>query len=347
VNSYPDHTAAPSIFVPVPRFYPGQDAVRWKDLSPRLGVAYDLFGDGKTALKPTASHYVLGYAQRINPILTNRVNNRSWTDRDNDFFPDGDPLNPNRNGELGPGSNRDFTNPRINTFYDPDWAFGFGQRPANWEFSGSIQRELMPGLSVEAGYFRRVYTNFELESNRAVGPDDVDYFSVTVPVDPRPYCDNISVSSVTGGSTLGGSSEPWLTQVKFLGSYTLPYDVQVAATYQTFPGRERVANVTFRNAAVQPSLGRPLSATTSVLVNVIEPGTVYSPRLHQLDLRFTKMLNLGGTRLRGMLDLYNIFNDNTPLTFPAAFNPADPAAWERPGTILPARVFKLNLQLDF
>jgi hypothetical protein len=189
VNSYPDHTAAPSIFVPVARFYPGQDAVRWKNLSPRLGVAYDLFGDGKTALKASASHYVLregnGYAVRINPIQTNRVNNRSWTDRDNDFFPDGDPLNPDRNGELGPSSNRNFTNPSINTFYDADWAFGFGQRPANLEFSGSIQRELAPGLSVEAGYFRRVYTNFELESNRAVGPEDVDYFSVTAPVDAR------------------------------------------------------------------------------------------------------------------------------------------------------------------
>jgi len=155
------------------------------------------------------------------------------------------------------------------------------------------------------------------------------------------------VSTIASGSTLGGSTTPWQTQVKLLGSYTLPYEVQVAATYQTFPGPERIANVNFANAAVQPALGRPLSQTTSVLVNVIEPGTVYAQRLHQFDLRFTKILNVGGTRLRAMLDLYNVFNDNVGLTFTNAFNPANPAFWERPGVILPARLAKVGLQVDF
>ena len=30
----------------------------WKDFGPRLGIAYDLFGNGKTALKATLSRYV-------------------------------------------------------------------------------------------------------------------------------------------------------------------------------------------------------------------------------------------------------------------------------------------------
>src|SRR3989441_6741705 len=172
----PAQTGPPTVFVPVPKSYPANVATSWKDLSPRLGVAYDLFGTGKTALKASASRYVLragnGYALAINPMETNRLNPRPWTDTNGNFFPDGDPLNPDANGELGPSTNRDFANPHINTFYDPDWAFGFHKRPADWEFSTSVQHELVQGLSVNVGDLRRIYTNLELlykQAGRAKG----------------------------------------------------------------------------------------------------------------------------------------------------------------------------------
>ena len=440
-NHNPAINANPSIFVPVARSYPRQDVVSWKDVSPRLGVAYDLFGDGKTAIKASANRYVLRagnqYAKGIHPLDTNKSDARAWTDRNGNFFPDGDPLNPIANGELGPSTNRNFATGKISAFYDRAWAFGFGQRPSDWEFSAGVQRELQPGLSANVTYFRRVYTNFEARDNRAVGPTDYDTFCVTAPRDsrlpngggqqicgipdlkkekvgsidnvltaadnfgtrqqhwngmdatvnarlkgillqgglsvgktsvnecglasalpeaiyvsttqriPATQCDNISVSSAASGSVLGGVTEPWLTQLKFLGSYLLPYDFQVAATYQTLPGPMRTANVTFPNAAVQSALGRPLSQTTNVLINVIAPGTVYAERLHQLDLRVTKILNFGRTRLRANLDVYNALNNNAPLNFPAAFNPANPVLWERPGVIMPARLAKVSFQVDF
>jgi hypothetical protein len=441
-NDNPAQGGPPTIFAPVAKSYPAQNVARWTDLSPRLGVAYDLFGNGKTALKASASRYVLragnGYALAINPMETNRLNPRPWTDTNGNFFPDGDALNPDANGELGPSTNRNFANPRINTFYDPDWAFGFHKRPADWEFSTSVQHELLQGLSLNLGYFRRVYTDLELLYNQAVGATDVDYFCVTAPshpslpngggqqicgipdlkpskvgllnfittaadnlgtrrqhwdgvdltvdarlrgvllqgglsvgktsVDecdlvnaapnvlfrgsgveriPTSYCDKITVSSVATGSVLGGSTTPYQAQVKLLGSYLLPYEIQVAAAYQTFPGRERVANVTFPRAAIEPSLGRPLSQTSSVQVNVIEPGTVFTERLHQLDLRATKIFKVGGTRLRANLDVYNVVNDNTGLNYRTAFNPADPVAWEAPRVILPARSAKVSVQFDF
>ena len=353
-------------------------------------------------------------------------------------------MNPNRNGELGPSTNRDFANPHINTFFDQEWAFGFQTRPAQWEFSTSVQHELRQGLAVNVGYFRRVYTNLELLYNRAFGSADLDYFCVTAPVSaalpngggqqicgipdlkpstvgyqskiglqdnittradnlgtrtyhwdgidltadarlrgillqggmsvgkfsvnecglvgaapsfqfrgtgtervPTDYCDKITVSTVASGSVLGGSTTPWQAQVKFLASYLLPYQVNVSAAYQTFPGRERLANVTFRNPAVGPSLGRPLSQTASVLINVIDPGTVFGDRVQQLDLRASKLFNLGRNRLRANLDVYNIVNDNSGLNYPTAFNPANPKLWERPGVILPARSAKVSVQYDF
>jgi hypothetical protein len=38
--------------------FKGFEVQHWKDLSPRAGIAYDLFGDGKTALKASIARYV-------------------------------------------------------------------------------------------------------------------------------------------------------------------------------------------------------------------------------------------------------------------------------------------------
>ena len=35
-----------------------EDVPNWKDINPRVSVAYDLFGNGKTALKGSASRGV-------------------------------------------------------------------------------------------------------------------------------------------------------------------------------------------------------------------------------------------------------------------------------------------------
>jgi hypothetical protein len=128
-----------------------------------------------------------------------------------------------------------------------------------------------------------------------------------------------------------------------LGSYTLPYEVQVAATFQSFPGPERRAERVYTDAEIQPSLGRPLSATRQVRVNLIPPGTLYGDRINQLDLRFSKNLRLGGTRLKAMFDLYNTLNNNAGLFYYLTFD----ASWERPAIIMPARMAKVAFQLDF
>ena len=57
------------------------------------------------------------------------------------------------------------------------------------------------------------------------------------------------------------------TQVKFLGTYTVPkVDVQLAGTVVSSPGVELQANYVATNAVVQPSLGRPLTAAANAPV---------------------------------------------------------------------------------
>jgi hypothetical protein len=137
---------------------------------------------------------------------------------------------------------------------------------------------------------------------------------------------------------------PFLTNVKFAGSYTIPRaDVLVSGTFRSVPGPEIYANYTATNAVIQPSLGRVLSGGVANLpVTIVEPGTMYGERLNQVDMRVGKILHVGRTKTVVNLDVYNLFNANTVLTVNYAY-----ATWLRPTSILLARFAKIGVQFDF
>jgi len=190
-TSFPEQHVGPGPLVPTRNLtFPAQDNLAWHDLTYRTGLAYDVRGDGKTAIKVTFNKYLLGQTLNTlgsnpNPVNT-LVNsaNRSWTDNGN-YVPDCDLTNPIANGECGPTSPGTFGSTRPAEQYDPELLRGFGHRMANWEFSAGVQHELRRGLAVDIGYFRRIWGNFQVTDNLAVGPEDFTQFSLTVPADPR------------------------------------------------------------------------------------------------------------------------------------------------------------------
>jgi hypothetical protein len=432
-TGFPDQSIPPTQYVLVPRAVSGQVAVGWTDLSPRLGVAYDVGGNSKTVIKGSLNRYVLqdnvGRASTLNLIASNNSDTRRWTDSNNDYIVQGDPLNPSANGELGPSTNVNFGKPVGTTSYDPAWARGFGVRPYNWETSVGVQHELLPRVAMNAAYFHRAYGNFEVTDNRAVSASDYSPYCVTVPADPRlstigqqlcglfdlnpnkvgqisnvvtaasnygtqyerwngidltitarlpkvllqgglstgkttaDNCDIVTrypqvVSPTPPGSSFifaSGPSKsteychvetPFLTQVKLLGSYALPWDVQLAATFQSIPSRSLVANAVFTSAQIAPSLGRPLVAASTATINVIPPGTLYGDRTNQIDLRFAKTFRVRQTRLQGLIDLYNALNNNPVLLENTTYGSTG-AAWRQPLVILPPRLVKFGVQIAF
>jgi hypothetical protein len=171
--------------------------VAWKDFTPRLGVVYDVFGNGKTAVKASLNKYVLAYGLQglfgdgSNPVnLTTTSVTRSWTDNGagggiaKDFVPQCDLTNAAKNGECDKMSSTTFGQSIPSASVDPAILHGWGSRGYNWEFSAGVQHEIIPRVSVDAAYFRRWYGNFIAIDNLNTAPSDYSSFSIKAPNDP-------------------------------------------------------------------------------------------------------------------------------------------------------------------
>ena len=280
-NSFPEVHIGPAALAPNRNFtVPHQSNISWQDITPKLGVTYDLFGTGKTALKASANKYlqnggggfgtdttILGGGQASNSLITST--SRSWTDSNRNFVPDCDLINTAANGECGAMANANFGKLVPGRTYDAAVMKGWGARGYNWEFSAGVQHELAPRIALDAGYFRRVFGNITVNDDRTVSPADFDPFSITAPLDQR----------LPGG---GGNVISGLYNLK-PAKFGLPADVLVTkagnfgkqishwngvdVTINARPG-----NVLLRGGV---STGRPSTDNCDVVAKLDNPSPLY------------------------------------------------------------------------
>jgi hypothetical protein len=148
------------------------------------------------------------------------------------------------------------------------------------------------------------------------------------------------------------STPPWLagTQLKFMLIYPLPFSLQTSVIYQNFAGVENTATYTATNAQIAPSLGRNLAqcgsaaaCTATVTMALDPPGASYEPRLQQVDVRFSRSLRMSKYRLRGNVDIANLFNANSVLNVQRQYGPTYLNVLQ----IMGGRLVKLGFQIDF
>ena len=174
---------------------PGLDCIPcWHDIDPRFGVVWDVFGDGKTAIKGQVGRYVglvsWVMSKTFNPqsaIVTNT--SRSWTDGNGNLVPDCDLRNPNANGfgaTLRPDGEQELRPAGLQhdggSGLDP--GVGKAARTAGRGRSASIT-SWRNGVALTAGFYRTTYGNFTVTRNTAVTPADYTSYCIPAPTDPR------------------------------------------------------------------------------------------------------------------------------------------------------------------
>lgn len=180
-------------FTPARSFDGIQNVPNWKDIDPRFGIAYDLFGNGKTAIKASIGRFVIAdaytIARALNPVTTSiNQTTRSWSDPSGTFNPfnDCNLTNPLANGGCGPLQNPAFGSLVARTTnYDPAIVTGWGVRPANWEGQVSVQQQILPRVSAYVAYTRRSYLNLFATQDLAVSNASFTPYCITTPNDPR------------------------------------------------------------------------------------------------------------------------------------------------------------------
>jgi Carboxypeptidase regulatory-like domain len=192
---YPEVTIDPQPFFAGTTYARADGVHSYNDISPRGGLAYDVFGNGKTSLKVNVGKYLqaaqngLAYgALRPTGRLTTMAT-RTWTDRNNDYKPDCDLTNPlaqsNTTDFCAQINDLGFGSQRFTETLNDELISGWGVRPGDWQYGVSVQQEVLPRVSVEVGYNRRWLTNFTVTDNLLQASSDFGQFAITAPTDSR------------------------------------------------------------------------------------------------------------------------------------------------------------------
>jgi hypothetical protein len=144
-------------FAELPRTFPEvRDVVNWKTLGPRLSAAYDLFGNGRTALKASAGryYYIISTGglplDNVNPNATHQAQ-YAWND-----------VNGDRLFQNGEQTGVPVITTGITTSIDPEFS-----RPWTDEYTAGVDHELVPSVRLAAVFTYRREDNPLATSNPA------------------------------------------------------------------------------------------------------------------------------------------------------------------------------------
>ena len=186
-------SAAPALGLNAITFPRTPSVDSFNDITPRFGLAYDVFGSGKTALKFSGGRYLgaatngLAYTRNNPAVRTVSSVPRGWTD-DGDRIVECNLAILTTNGECAAltGNNLNFGGLSGNIEQvNQDTLRGWGARDYDWQWSIGVQQEVLPRVSVDVAYSRRSFHSFIVTDNLNRDPSQYDAWTIMAPSDPR------------------------------------------------------------------------------------------------------------------------------------------------------------------
>lgn len=338
-----------NIFGAVAACFPAvKNTPNFKGVIPRLSMVYDVFGDGRTALKFAANRYneriTDGFANRVNPIGS-ASDTRSWTDLNNDLIPQ---LN-----ELGPSSG--FNVGTTNRYAeDLKW-------PKTNEVSVEFEQELPGRVVVGTGYFYRAYRDQVGNRNLLVTPESYRKITVTEAITGRqvtlydqdpatrgrfdvvyyntPEMDRTyhgvdltvqkrmanrwmlmgSINYGKNDGSMGGDlNNPNNAEFRrgIATADDVPFFFKLSGAYQLPYGVSASGSFQYYMGWPETTVVRVSSNTVRLTQTnqnvIIEPrGTVRMDDVTLADLSFRKTFTFGGLSVEPRVDIYNLLNGST------------------------------------
>lgn len=159
-------------FVPAREFDEVLDVPDWNDIAPRMQLVYDLFGNGRTAIKYSLNRYNLsrttGIASNYNPLLSQTAT-LPWRDVNGDDIAQGE------RGCAGyPSVGCEISFAGLSSNFGIAALNEYGDYPRTWNLESGleVQHELFPGMSVGGAWWKGTFRNLTTTVNRSWSLED-------------------------------------------------------------------------------------------------------------------------------------------------------------------------------
>jgi Carboxypeptidase regulatory-like domain len=193
---YPPESIGGTRFVPYADI-PYADGANLFDIMPRAGLAYDVFGTGRTSVKanfgkyvqPAQNDQIYTGAAPTSAIVTAAT--RSWTDSNSNKVVDCNLVTTGASNSTASGG--DICGGLSNTNFGtlaPGFTYAdkilHGLRPWDYQFGVAVQQQVTSRVSAEVQWNKRWFYGYYVSRNQSLDPvADWNVYSITAPTDSR------------------------------------------------------------------------------------------------------------------------------------------------------------------